>query len=445
MRVDDAAVARRLLESTAPSTREQLADWVPLALYTALTLLAFWRMLKHLPRGSIIRQCCAGRTLPSKPLFHIFLLAFAAAKAVQYSLGVAPEEHDANLRRPILVVSSLASCAYITLLLFLEMHWLTIVSPTLALDARFITLLWRAFWAANLVLYAVVATAVGVTWTSVAATCQSQDVMLCVRYATIVVDAIFIVLAGTYTFTAFALYSRVSRSLAMSRGDAGAGKTARGRLGTSHTPLALQSGSGEGAGDMVGPLGSSLSLHARHANRRHTRDATAMAVDSYGDGDGSYARGRRPHRRITLARRDEAASVDVAMRGGTLSPPMHASAGPLAAIASATAVGAPGSPPASLLGSLDAARSMSGGQQRGRLSSSHRSGGTGMAGSFLGLGRMMGAAGDSGSAGRSRHGMVGMGAGDSDMAEPLLSHADAEAVERDGSGGGYAHKGASGE
>ena len=90
-----------------------------------------------------------------------------ASKATGTGAASAVDCHNAGAhaaREPGAVMSSLSGCAYITLLLFLEMHWREILSPISSVKAKRVLLTWASFWALNIGLYITVIVSVYVEY-----------------------------------------------------------------------------------------------------------------------------------------------------------------------------------------------------------------------------------------------------------------------------------------
>jgi hypothetical protein len=104
-------------------------------------------------------RSCGSTAVGSKFWFHLFLFAFAVGKLAASAVAVAPGNTD----EPTIILNSISGCSYITLLLFLEMHWREILWPMSSVNAKSVAFTWLAFWALNVVLYVTVAVSVSQT------------------------------------------------------------------------------------------------------------------------------------------------------------------------------------------------------------------------------------------------------------------------------------------
>lgn len=82
----------------------------------------------------------------------MFLFLFATTKVLQATLALPSLPPEVEL--PELAFNLISGCSYITLLLFLEMHWRQILKPLSAMRSKRKT--WSLFWALNVLLYVVV-------------------------------------------------------------------------------------------------------------------------------------------------------------------------------------------------------------------------------------------------------------------------------------------------
>jgi hypothetical protein len=237
---------------------DELSDYMPLAAYALLALVASVRLYVHWParkpaaekptmqtdnaRGAVLRPqwCCRGKSshppssatpklappplssvFNAKFLFHLFLVLFSVCKVLQYVFLVLPltsgdEDSDTGVRRvereAATLCSGLSGCAYITLLLFLEMHWRDILSPQGSSRKAWACRSWAVFGIINAVLYATVGVAVGLEFT------LSSDDDADLWWSNAVTDALLIIIAISYTLTALYLYRRVTKSLTVGSG-----------------------------------------------------------------------------------------------------------------------------------------------------------------------------------------------------------------------------------
>ena len=206
------AVAAPAHDGAAPmDPRTVFSTYVPLAAYSVLTLLSGARLYVHRLRGCDVRRCRrrsasgGGIFSASKFWFHLFLFAFAVGRTVASTLAVIPASAGLS-REPAAVMNSLSGCSYITLLLFLEMHWREILSPLSSVKAKYVLATWGAFWTANVALYAVIGSSLYIEWTS---SHGSRDLY----WSNAVTDILLVIIAVSYTFTALGLYVRISGSL----------------------------------------------------------------------------------------------------------------------------------------------------------------------------------------------------------------------------------------
>ena len=132
----------------------ETAQYVPIAAYSLLFVVSGWRLWVH-------RQPCKalgwGRMSlsvgsASKFWFHLFLFMFAVTKVLQSTLAISSLPADTQL--PEFAFNLVSGCSYITLLLFLEMHWRQILKPLSAMRSKRKT--WGLFWTFNVLLYAIV-------------------------------------------------------------------------------------------------------------------------------------------------------------------------------------------------------------------------------------------------------------------------------------------------
>ena len=130
------------------------ADYVPIAAYTLLFVISGWRLWIH---RQPLKALGWGRTSlsvgsASKFWFHLFLFTFALTKVLQSSLAIT--SLPAAVHLPEFIFNLVSGCSYITLLLFLEMHWRQILKPLSAMRSKRKT--WSLFWMLNVLLYVVV-------------------------------------------------------------------------------------------------------------------------------------------------------------------------------------------------------------------------------------------------------------------------------------------------
>ena len=272
-----------LSASAAPGAVSVIDQALPLAVYLLLLCLSLWRLAAHWPAGCCWRELggrlrrsdraastrlllsSVGLALPgaaaaaaggagaaavggevagsllrgrrrkclgdvtAKFWFHLFLTFFSGAKTLQSALAVARVSEgggDAALDLAVLVTTSVSICAYMTLLLFLEMHWREILNPLAAVRAGRACSRLATFLAVNAVLYGVVAVSIALNYLTVE-DAGPRDIF----WPIALTDAMLVVIALSYTMSAILLYCRVQRSLhagTMLRrvGDALAGKSA---------------------------------------------------------------------------------------------------------------------------------------------------------------------------------------------------------------------------
>ena len=208
------------LGRTLPPSSETLllvSTYVPVAAFAILTLLSGARLFVHRIRcdSAVNLLTCRGTTSgrANKFWFHFFLFVFALSRLVASVLVVLPNVEN---REPGAIVNSLSGCSYITLLLFLEMHWREILSPISSVKARRVLLTWASFWALNVGLYLTVIISVYVEYSQSHGT---KDLY----WSNALTDLLLVLIAVSYTTTAIALYMRISRSLGGRRGGVAAG------------------------------------------------------------------------------------------------------------------------------------------------------------------------------------------------------------------------------
>ena len=184
-----------------------VSTYVPVAAFAVLTLLSGARLFVHRIRcaDSSGMFSCRGTTSgrANKFWFHLFLFVFAVSRLVASILAVLPSLEN---REPGAIVNSLSGCSYITLLLFLEMHWREILSPISSVKARRVLLTWASFWMLNVGLYITVIVSVYVEYSQSHGT---RDLY----WSNAITDLLLVLIAVSYTTTAIALYMRISRSL----------------------------------------------------------------------------------------------------------------------------------------------------------------------------------------------------------------------------------------
>jgi hypothetical protein len=129
------------------------ANYVPLAAYALLLLVSGWRLWVHRVPLRALAWSRSGLSVgaASKFWFHLFLFTFALMRVLQTALSI-PTTYAVLI--PELIFNLLSGCSYITLLLFLEMHWREILKPLTAMRSKRAT--WAWFWASNVLLYVVV-------------------------------------------------------------------------------------------------------------------------------------------------------------------------------------------------------------------------------------------------------------------------------------------------
>ena len=154
------------------------SEYVPIAAYALLFVVSGWRLWVHRQVGGAqdtvwCENCVTPAALPpslqpfkalgwgrmslsvgsaSKFWFHLFLFMFATTKVLQSTLDLPFLPPTAGL--PELAFNLVSGCSYITLLLFLEMHWRQILKPLSAMRSKRKT--WSLFWTLNVLLYVVV-------------------------------------------------------------------------------------------------------------------------------------------------------------------------------------------------------------------------------------------------------------------------------------------------
>ena len=234
------------------SSRERinLASWVPLIAYGLLFLLAASRLWVHRPRtlsGAAFRN--------AKFAFHAFLTLFSAGRTVVTALDLASFPRDLTS----VVLTQLSNCSYVSLLLFLEMHWKDILQPLSALRRRSAARSWALFALLNATLYVAVGL---ITWFE-----YRQRGSENLWWTSIAVDAFLVCIAVSYLRTALKMHARVAASL---RGDAGlyAASAAAGGAGTplleEHRGAPQSAASGSSASEHA-PLSSSVMLESERA------------------------------------------------------------------------------------------------------------------------------------------------------------------------------------
>ena len=180
-----------------------MLTYVPLAAYALLFFVASSRLYVHRPRAFTLSAVGNAKTA-----FHIFLALFAAARTTATAMDLTNAEKE-GLKLPQLILNNVAACAYVSLLLFLEMHWRDILRPLASLRSRSASLTWALFWFINLSLYAFVGVVVWVEWSH-----NNCDVGS-MWWSADVVDGILVGIAVSFTSTALRMYVRVTSSLRM--------------------------------------------------------------------------------------------------------------------------------------------------------------------------------------------------------------------------------------
>lgn len=258
--------------------------WVPVAAFALLTLVSGIRLIAHRPRGdggavavgtgtvACGAMCISGNR---KFLFHFFLFIFAAARLSSSVLAAALPLLEA--KEPGVIANSLAGCSYITLLLFLEMHWREILEPLSSVKARRVLISWASFWALNAVLYVAVVVSIYVEYSRSKARGGSEPLY----WSNALVDILLVLIAVSYTSTAVALYVRISRSLHDKRRPVGAMRAAGSRSYCNCcSPRRRTRGVEDGGrrGGRGGAASASIPLLMDDGSARVRADTTADAV-----------------------------------------------------------------------------------------------------------------------------------------------------------------------
>jgi hypothetical protein len=203
--------------------RINLSSWVPLCAYGLLFLLAASRLWVHRPRA------CAGAAFRNaKFAFHAFLTVFSAGRTVVTAMDLVSYPRDATS----VIVSELSNCSYVSLLLFLEMHWKDILQPLSALRRRSVARSWALFALLNATLYLAVGL---ITWFEYRARAGGDSLW----WTSIAVDAFLVCIAASYLRTALKMHARVTASL---RG--GTSYTASAPAGDAEAPLLAEPAAG---------------------------------------------------------------------------------------------------------------------------------------------------------------------------------------------------------
>lgn len=92
-------------------------------------------------------------TTPCRVPCSLFLFMFATTKVLQSTLAL-PSLELSWEKLAEEAFDIISGCSYITLLLFLEMHWRQILKPLSAMRSKRKT--WSVFWTVNVLLYVVV-------------------------------------------------------------------------------------------------------------------------------------------------------------------------------------------------------------------------------------------------------------------------------------------------
>lgn len=183
---------------------KQFSRYVPLAAYALLMLISGARLWVHR-----VRSCKLAAWGSAKFAFHAFLFAFAVGRTIATALSLSPDRETRGL--PTLVMNSLSGCSYISLLLFLEMHWRDILRPLASVRSKRVSWNWLYLVGGNLSMYGFVGGVVYWEWTI-----KTDNLY----WSADVTDGILILVAVSYTSTAVRLYRRVALSLQVSQAQA---------------------------------------------------------------------------------------------------------------------------------------------------------------------------------------------------------------------------------
>lgn len=173
-----------------------ISPYIPLGAYLLLFVASSFRLWSHR-----ISFPCKFTDISSKFAFHAFLVAFSFGRMLTCIL-LFKNYYQTGLGS---VVVAISNCCYISLLLCLERHWRRILRPgSLALQGSN-SMLEYVFILLHLGMYAVVGLGVWLDWVGDNRLSWSHDI----------VDAILVLIASSYTITAFRMYNRVTHSFAM--------------------------------------------------------------------------------------------------------------------------------------------------------------------------------------------------------------------------------------
>lgn len=186
---------------------EEVSSYVPVAAYALLTLVSGWRLWVHRARG-----CSFAAWTSAKFAFHGYLFAFAVFRTVANVMQLMPDFSGL----PALIFNSISGCSYISLLLFLEMHWRDLLRPLAAVrrDRQAYLLSYAAFAFANLGLYAFIGVCVWLEWTERSAQeMEGSSSPPPLYWSQGVIDGLLILIAISYTSTAVRMWLRVGATL----------------------------------------------------------------------------------------------------------------------------------------------------------------------------------------------------------------------------------------